>query len=121
MQRYLITLCAGLAFLTLGTAQAAGDRKTVEQIHQERAALSGQQVAVHGKVVKVNNGIMNKNFLHIQDGTGATDSNDITVTSQDTAEVGDEVTVTGTLVVDRDFGAGYVYPVIIEQATISKD
>ncbi|MBK8162895.1 MAG: hypothetical protein IPK65_07065 [Gammaproteobacteria bacterium] len=106
--------------MTLGTAQAAGDRKTVEQVHQHKTELNGQQVAVHGKVVKVNNGIMNKNFLHIQDGTGAADSNDITVTSTDTAEVGDEVTITGTLVVDRDFGAGYVYPVIIEQATISK-
>ncbi len=121
MQRYTITLCAGLALLGLGTAQAAGDTKTVEQIYQQKSALSGQQIAVHGKVVKVNNGIMNKNFLHIQDGTGTEDSNDLTVTSQDTAEIGDEVTITGTLVIDRDFGAGYTYPVIVEEATIRKE
>lgn len=121
MQRYTIALCAGLAILGLGTAQAASDTKTIEQIHQQRADLSGHQVAVHGKVVKVNNGIMNKNFLHIQDGTGTEDSNDLTVTSQDTAEVGDEVTITGTLVTDRDFGAGYTYPVIVEEATIRKE
>jgi hypothetical protein len=121
MQRFITTLCAGIALLTLTAAQAAGDRKTVEQIYQQKAALNGQQVAVHGKVVKVNNGIMQKNFLHIQDGTGSEDSNDLTVTSSETAEVGDEVTVTGTLVIDRDFGAGYTYPVILEQASISKD
>lgn len=121
MQRMITTLCTALALFALATAQAAGDRKTVEQVHQQKTALSGQQVAVHGKVVKVNNGIMNKNFLHIQDGTGADGSNDLTVTSQDTAEVGDEVTVTGTLVIDRDFGAGYTYPVIVEEAKISKD
>lgn len=120
MQRLITTLCTGIALFTLTAAQAAGERKTVEQLYQEKDALSGQQVAVHGKVVKVNNGIMQKNFLHIQDGTGAADSNDITVTSEQTAEVGAEVTITGTLVVDRDFGAGYTYPVIIEQATISK-
>lgn len=119
MQRMITTLCTALALFTLTAAQA-DDRKTVEQIYQERDALSGQQVVVHGKVVKVNNGIMQKNFLHLQDGTGGEDSHDLTVTSQDTAEVGDEVTITGTLVTDRDFGAGYTYPVIIEQAKISK-
>jgi hypothetical protein len=121
MQRLITLLCTGIALLALTAAQAAGDRKTVEQIYQHKTELNGQQVAVHGKVVKVNNGIMQKNFLHIQDGTGGEDSNDITVTSTETAEVGDEVTITGTLVTDRDFGAGYVYPVIIEQATISKE
>lgn len=119
MQRQITTLCTALALLTLTAAQAA-DRKTVEQVYQQKAALSGEQVVVHGKVVKVNNGIMQKNFLHLQDGTGAEGSNDLTVTSTDTAAVGDEVTVTGTLVTDRDFGAGYTYPVIVEQAKISK-
>jgi len=120
MQRLILTLCTGIALFALAAAQAAGDRKTVEQIYQQKAALNGQQVAVRGKVVKVNNGIMQKNFLHIQDGTGGQDSNDITVTSTETAAIGDEVTIIGTLAVDRDFGAGYTYPVIIEQATISK-
>ncbi|MCC6207342.1 MAG: hypothetical protein IT488_04240 [Gammaproteobacteria bacterium] len=87
MQRIIMALCTGIALFTLTAASADGDRKTVEQIYQERATLSGKQVAVHGKVVKVNNHIMNKNFLHIQDGTGKEDSNDVTVTSEQTAEV----------------------------------
>lgn len=120
MQRLITTLCAGAALLTLAMAATAGERKTVQQLYQEKTALNGKQVELHGKVVKVNNNILNRNFLHIQDGTGAEDSNDVTVTSDQTAEAGDEVSITGTVAIDRDFGAGYTYPVIIEQATISK-
>jgi len=75
---------------------------------------------VRGKVVKVNNGVMKRNFLHIQDGTGKQGSNDLTVTSQETAEIGDEVVVTGKLAVDKDFGAGYTYPILLEEAHITK-
>jgi predicted acyltransferase (DUF342 family) len=119
MQRFIRILCAGVALAVINPAHAA-ETKTVAQVYQEKSALAGQQVSVHGKVVKVNNHIMNKNFLHLQDGTGTEDSNDLTVTSDQTAEVGDEITITGTLVVDKDFGAGYTYPVILEQASISK-
>jgi hypothetical protein len=34
--------------------------------------------------------------------------------------VGDIITVKGTLAKDRDFGSGYRYKVLIEDATISK-
>ena len=30
--------------------------------------------------------------------------------------VGDTITVTGTIAIDKDLGAGYVYPVLIENA-----
>ena len=63
---------------------------------------------------------MNRNFLHLRDGTGKKGSNDLAITSQDTAEVGDEVVVTGIITVDKDFGAGYTYPILLEQASISK-
>jgi hypothetical protein len=36
------------------------------------------------------------------------------------AAVGDTVTVTGTFAKDRDFGAGYLYKAIIEDATVQK-
>jgi hypothetical protein len=77
-------------------------------------------VTISGVVTRVTNNVMQRNFLHLRDGTGKEGSDDVTVTSQQTAAVGDKITVTGTLAVDRDFGAGYTYPVIIEQATISK-
>lgn len=109
------------ATLVLSISQftyASPAQKTVETLHQEMSALSGKQIQVKGKVVKVNNGIMNRNFLHIQDGTGNDGSNDLIVTSQQTANIGDEVMVTGTVVTDTDFGFGYAYPLLVEKATI---
>ena len=46
------------------------------------------------------------------------DTNDVTATTQDTAKIGDKVIVTGTLTVGKDFGAGYMYDAIIEDASI---
>ena len=121
MQRKLIGLIAGLACLgaMVNVAQAA-EQKTVEGLYQDKAKLGGHEVQVRGKVVKVNNGVMQRNFLHIQDGTGKQGSNNLTVTSQETAEVGDEVVVTGKLAVNKDFGAGYTYPILLEEARITK-
>jgi hypothetical protein len=83
--------------------------KGIGELYQARMALVGKQVTVHGKVVKVNNQIMHRNWVHIQDGTG----------DSATATVGEEVTVTGTVTVNRDFGYGYKYPLLIEQAKIT--
>lgn len=103
-----------------GTAGPAAG-KTVEQIFADKDALKGKQVKVRGKVVKFNAGIMGKNFLHIQDGSGKDGANDLTVTSQQMAKVGDKVTVSGILETEKDFGAGYTYKVILENATITPE
>ncbi len=121
MNRIVITFLAGLLCLAPLVVSAADPvQKSIAELYQEKEQLKGKQVKLQGKVVKVNNGIMNRNFIHLQDGTGKKGSNDITVTSQQTAHVGDEVTVVGTVTVDLDFGSGYVYPVIVEKATITK-
>lgn len=107
---------------TLGFANfAAADAplKSVAELNQNKAALAGKTVRAEGKVVKVNNGIMGRNFVHVQDGTGNADTNNLVVTSKQTAAVGDQVSVTGTVVVNRDFGMGYNYPLLIEEATIA--
>jgi len=104
------------------TAKPAGNPegvKTVEQVYVDKDKLKGKEIKVSGKVVKFNGGILGKNFLHIQDGTGKEGSNDLTVTSQQTATVGDKITVSGILDTDKDFGAGYRYTVILENATIT--
>ena len=109
------------ALFGLGVLSASAEDakvKTVAALHQEKATLAGQTVQVQGKVVKVNNGIMGRNFLHVQDGTGDANTNDLTITSKQTAAVGDQVTVTGRVVVDRDFGSGYSYPLLVEEASI---
>ncbi|GEJ55349.1 nucleotide-binding protein [Anaeromyxobacter diazotrophicus] len=103
-------------------AKAAGaDGRTIEEIWSQRAKLKGKPVAVRGQVVKFT-AVMGKNFLHLRDGSGSPDSktNDLTVTTSDAVGVGDVVTAKGVIVTDKDFGAGYAYPVIIEDAKVMK-
>ena len=94
--------------------------KTVAELYAQRTALKGKEVTVQAKVVKVTSGVMGRNWLHLRDGSGSktAKTNDLTVTSEASAKVGDVVTVTGLVSVDKDFGAGYAYPVIIESAKL---
>jgi hypothetical protein len=93
---------------------------TVEEVYKKAAALNTKKIVVHGKVVKASTGIMKKTWLHVQDGTGsqAKGTHNLVCTTKGTANVGDIITVTGTLAKDRDFGAGYRYSVILEDAVI---
>jgi hypothetical protein len=102
-------------------AKAAGaNAQTVGDIVARKAALKDKPVVLHAKVVKFNGGIMGKNWLHLRDGTGSAGdgSNDILATSNDVAKVGDVVLVKGTVRTDKDFGAGYTYPVMIDEASV---
>ena len=95
------------------------DAKTIGELWSARASLSGKSVTVRGKVVKFLGGIMGKNFVHLRDGSkaGAEDA-DLTVTTDAVVAVGDVVVIQGKVSVDRDFGSGYLYPVIIEDAKV---
>ncbi len=88
---------------------------TINQLVKDSARLDKHPVIVRGEVVKVSQKIMGKNWVHIVDNS-ATDH--LVVTSQDLPKVGDVVTVSGTLHRDKDFGSGYKYAVIIEDASI---
>jgi aspartyl/asparaginyl-tRNA synthetase len=97
------------------------DGRTVEELWSQREKLKGKPVAVRGQVVKFTP-VMGKNFLHLRDGSGSAEkkNNDVTVTTADAAAVGDVVTVKGKVILDKDFGAGYAYPVLIDDAKVSK-
>jgi hypothetical protein len=101
-----------------GIAKAEGGQ-TVEEIFQNKDELAGTEVLVRGKVVKYNASILGRNWLHIQDGSGGKGANDLTVTTSGPAKVGDTVLIRGTLSLERDFGAGYAYDVIVENATVT--
>jgi hypothetical protein len=102
-----------------GIAKAEGG-KTVAEVFAEKDALGGQKVTVRGKVVKVNAGIMNTNWLHVRDGSGAEGTNDLTVTTAGNVPgVGDTVLLTGTVALNKDFGMGYSYDVIVEDAEVT--
>lgn len=102
-----------------GIAKAEGG-KTVAEVYAEKDALADTTVAVRGKVVKVNAGIMDRNWLHVRDGSGEEGTNDLTVTTTaELPEVGETVLVSGKLAVNKDFGMGYQYPVILEDAELT--
>jgi hypothetical protein len=103
----------------LSGIKVAEGGKTVQQVYEDPAGLSGKSVKIRAKVVKYNADIMGKNWLHIQDGTGADGTNDLTVTTASAAKVGDTVLVDGVLVTDKDFGYGYKYAVLIEDAKVT--
>lgn len=109
------------SFALAGVTSAIADESpaTVASINQNKAALVGKTIKAAGKVVKVNNGIMGRNFVHIQDGSGDASTNNLIVTSKQTAKVGDQVSISGLVVLNRDFGSGYMYPLLIEEATIT--
>jgi hypothetical protein len=94
--------------------------QSIADLWAKRAALGGKTVVVRGKVVKFLSGIMGHNWAHLQDGTGVAKdgTHDITITTDATVKQGDVITATGTLAVDKDFGAGYKYGAIVEDATI---
>lgn len=110
---------AEVADVDLSGIEKAADGVTVAELFATKDQLAGQPVTVRGKVVKVNAGIMGSNWLHVRDGSGEEGANNITVTTGQMADVGDLVLVTGVLAVNKDFGMGYKYDAIIEDAEVT--
>jgi hypothetical protein len=94
--------------------------RTIAEVNTKSGELKDKPVVVRGKVVKYNGGIMGKNWIHLRDGSGTADegSNDLLATSSDQAKVGDIVTVEGVVRTDKNFGSGYAYKVMLEDAKI---
>jgi hypothetical protein len=114
---------AAPAIANTPVAKARGaEARTVAEAVQGRTKLKDKTVLIRARVVKVNSGIRGKNWLHLQDGSGKAQdgSNDIIVTSKDSAAIGDIVTARGILRTDVTVGPGYAYAVLIEDAVIKK-
>lgn len=126
-----IAMSNGKPAVSPGSQKAAPDQVTVKiepieggttiaQLLEKRNGFSGKTIKVSGQVVKVNTQIMGSNWLHIQDGTSFGGEYDLTVTTQDEAAVGDFVIAEGAITLNKDFGAGYSYAVIMEKAKVTK-
>jgi len=101
---------------------ASGENaRTISALWLSMDRLAGTTVAVRGVVVKYNGGVMGKNWIHLQDGSGdpTIGTHDLTVTSLDAAAVGDTITVTGVVRTKVDVGAGYTYPLLLEDAKVT--
>ena len=94
---------------------------SVAELFANRDKYVGKTVTVKGKVTKTSNGIMKLNWLHIQDGSNFQNMNDLVFTStQAVPAVGTVIYAKGTVVKDKDFGYGYFYPLIIQNASFKK-
>lgn len=95
---------------------------SVGECFEQGKALQGKTVRVRGKVMKISRMIMGKNWIHLQDGTGnpLKNQHDLVVTTADDPGENAIVTIEGTLNFERDFGAGYTYEVIVEDAKLEK-
>jgi len=107
--------------IDIGTIEKAKNGQTVGEIINNRVKLAGKEIRVRAKVVKFTPNIMDKNWLHIQDGSGEAGENDLIVTTDAKVKVGDVVLVRGKVSVDRDFGFGLKYRVIIENAEVTRE
>lgn len=91
----------------------------ITAIRKDREALSGKAVTFSGRVTKFNEAILGRNWLHVVDGSASDGTDDIAVTTSGTATVGAMVTVTGNVAVNQDFGSGYTYDLLVQDAVIT--
>lgn len=94
---------------------------TIAQLFDNSSDYEGKQVKIKGKVVKVNNGIMGRNWVHIQDGTGDKSNYDLTVTTDNKVQIGQIVVVEGYVTLNKDFGSGYKYEIILEDSKVTSN
>ena len=94
---------------------------TVAEVVQQAEKLNGKAVTIQAMVVKVNTGILDKNWVHLRDGSGtdADKTNDILVTTTETPKVGDVVILKGKVATNKDFGSGYSYKVMVEEGAFT--
>jgi hypothetical protein len=89
---------------------------TIGELFSNRDSYAGKTVLIKGQVTKINRAIMGKNWIHLQDGTSGGGGFDLTITTQDDATVGEIVTFEGAITLNKDFGSGYAYEVLMENA-----
>jgi hypothetical protein len=96
----------------------APDGIRIAELMENRDNYANKKIIIRGQVVKINAGIMDRNWVHLKDGTSHSGKSDLTFTTQEEVKVGDVVTFEGTVAVEIEYGAGYVYPLIVENAIL---
>ena len=91
---------------------------TIASLFENKTKYAGKAIQLKGQVVKFSTGIMDKNWIHFQDGTSYSEKFDLTVTTNQEVNVGDIITIKGRISLDKDFGYDYFYDVIMEDAEI---
>ena len=92
----------------------------ISDLFANKKSYAGKSIKVKGFVTKFNPEIMGKNWIHIQDGSEYDGDFDLTITTASQVSVGETLTFEGTIALDKDFGYGYKYDVLLEEAKIIK-
>ena len=94
---------------------------TIAELFQNRGDYANKSITIKGKVTKTSMGIMKRNWVHVNDGSSFKNMDDIVfTTTAEIPKVGDVVYAKGTVAIDKDFGYGYFYPVIVESSSFKK-
>lgn len=88
----------------------------IAELLKNKEKYNGKTIKVTGKCVKVNPMIMGRNWLHLID--ASVEEGDLTITTQEAIPAGAVVTLEGTISLNKDFGAGYRYDIIMENAIL---
>jgi len=90
----------------------------LSDLFENKSKFEGKDIIVQGKVAKFNKNILGKNWIHLQDGTDYNGEFDLTITSKEIVSVGETIEIKGKIAIKKDFGAGYTYDIIMENAIL---
>lgn len=93
---------------------------SIEKLYENKKSFSEKTVRITGKVTKRTPDVMGKTWIHIEDGTSFSGKYDLTITTNQEVKVGDEIIVEGEISLNKDFGSGYFFEVMMEDGTIQK-
>ncbi|MCF6222170.1 MAG: hypothetical protein L3J34_00450 [Flavobacteriaceae bacterium] len=93
---------------------------SIAELFKNKNQYSGKKIKIKGQVTKFSMQVMRKNWIHLQDGTDYNNNFDLTLTSNAEVKVGDIIVLEGIVYLDKDFGYGYFYELIIENAILIK-
>jgi len=92
------------------------DEISIADLYKTPSEYEGKVIKIKGQVTKFNANILNRNWVHIQDGSEFNKKFDLTVTTTDVVNISDIVTFEGKISLNKNFGAGYKYEIIMEKA-----
>lgn len=90
--------------------------QTIAEVLANVKGFRDKVVKIRGQVSKYTPNILGTNWVHIQD---SSTEKDITVTTSSKIAMGDVVLVEGKLLENKDFGKGFIYELIVNDASIS--
>lgn len=107
--------------INAGSVKRADSGYTIAECFSQKDALKGKTILIRAIVVKFSPKIKGRNWVHIRDGSGNTGTNDITFTTKEILTPGDLILVKGILLLNKDIGSGYSFPVFMEDPEVIKE